>query len=375
MGQRTEERGHVVEVGSAASAVRWEEALARILKTLCQKGTCNLIATDSFSCTLVTEMLAAEESMGTAADLLYLRSPMNNICNVQKRGFLIQAMGQQIDQMLNPLSSVSSFGKTGVAVADWVRDEKRIELKSARLSFHRSGRRFSCFFVDVKPALFDELWLALCSPLGIYFYRAKSLWQLELSVGTDHGGLVKAIYGPRNETDPLKALEVIRRKMSLKGCELIAVVHWDQQGSYEGHALNLAAQASENNRLGKFSASLLAAHLTGRLAFGSRCRWRHRVYRAGGDFVHVCPSLSGFAVCCRISTNRSSASSALERKVLVVEFTYGALQPRSSPGLVPHMRICAWLKPFHCMFSTPAGFETALVTRRLFSCSSLPREG
>ena len=237
-GRRTEVKGHRIQVSSPRGEADWEEALHRMMQTLCEVGNCELIANETFSRPEFQPMSWTGRSTRSKADALYLQCPMRNMSK-EKRGLRIQAMGQQVNQVLNPRSSITCLTelvsenglKKGDARADWVRDGKRIELKSSGLTWHPSQKGWRCEFHGIKPNLFDELWLAIRSPHGVHFYKATSLETLGPGVGTEYGGLRKAFYGPIPEEDPLKAFQVIEAKMLSKGCEPLAVVQWDHTGS------------------------------------------------------------------------------------------------------------------------------------------------
>ena len=236
-GRRTEVKGHIIQVVSHGEA-DWEEALRQMMQSLCEVGSCELIANEAFSAPEFKNMSWTRGSARSKAESLYLKCPMHNMSK-QKRGLRIQAMGQQVNQVLNPRSSITCLTelvrenglKRGDAGADWLRDGKRIEIKSSGLTWDGSQRRWCCGFYSIKPNLFDELWLAIRSPHGVHFYKAASLETLGLCGGTDYPGLRKVFYGPIPEEDPLKAFQVIETKMLSKGCEPLAVVQWDHTGS------------------------------------------------------------------------------------------------------------------------------------------------
>ena len=145
----------------------------------------------------------------------------------------------RVDQTLNPYHAFSLMDEgldgsgqkrsTANASADWVRGTTRVELKSAALCFHKAHGRWQCQFRAIKPELFDELWLAIYSPIGIHFFSSESIHALGLAtcgVATAHAGLQKCFSGPRGEGNPLKALKAIEAKIKSKGCRLVAVVEW-----------------------------------------------------------------------------------------------------------------------------------------------------
>ena len=161
--------------------------------------------------------------------------PMSSMSR-EKRGKRIQEIGLAIDRRLHPQSHFHLMqGNTGQAnaPADWVRDNKMIELKSCILSWDQSHKRWQCSFQWIKPDLFDELWLAIYTVVGIHFYRSESV---SLAFGTT-GVLTKihghrlSFSGPRNKLDPVEAYKTIQAKMISTGCELVAVVEWEKGSS------------------------------------------------------------------------------------------------------------------------------------------------
>lgn len=231
MGKRTESQGHVVVVNSEQGSTCWEDALGKILAKLYDRGSCKLVASESFHSRFFVDVLttAVAGSAAKAAELHFGRCPMHNM-STQKRGFRIQAMGLAIDQILNPLKRVTSLGKTGTAVADWLRGCRRIELKSSGMTWDTFSRRWRCSFQGIKPYLFDELWLAIRSPLGVHFYKVASLEALGLGARAHHGRLTKQFHGPAREADSLQAFRSIEAKMLSRGCDKLAVVKWDHAG-------------------------------------------------------------------------------------------------------------------------------------------------
>ena len=111
-------------------------------------------------------------------------------------------------------------------------------MKSSGPRFCRRERLWCCAFKCIKLRLFDELWLAIYGPRGIRFYRSSSLKSLNLSttgIATRHMGLEVRITGPSREDDPLKAMQVIDKKIREKGCDLVALVQWDAREAESHH--------------------------------------------------------------------------------------------------------------------------------------------
>ena len=102
--------------------------------------------------------------------------PMTNL-SWGSRGKRIEEVGLAVDRILNPHGAFSFMkGNSGIANApvDWVRDTKRVEFKSCTIKFNRARGMWECTFQGIKANLFDELWLAICNPIGIHIYRVKT---------------------------------------------------------------------------------------------------------------------------------------------------------------------------------------------------------
>ena len=112
-----------------------------------------------------------------------------------------------------------------------VRGTVRVELKSCGLSFDQGHRRWFCRFRRIKQNLFDELWLALYSSIGIHYYRSKcgnSLGFINDGVRTKLQGHTLEFSGPQGELDAMGAFEVIKAKIASAGCEMVAIVEWEK---------------------------------------------------------------------------------------------------------------------------------------------------
>ena len=104
------------------------------------------------------------------------------------------------------------------------------------LTFDRSNIRWQCRFCCIKTVLFDELWLAIYTSVGIHYYRSKyrnscSLGFAKAGVATKIDGHQLQFYGSRGELDPLEAFKTIEAKIVFRGCELVAIVEWEKGAS------------------------------------------------------------------------------------------------------------------------------------------------
>ena len=229
-GKSTEVDGHQIKVCGSSHTHCWEDALGEMLEKLCERGGCRVVAKKLFSKLDFKDILSKSITPGQAA---VAGLPMATM-SVEKRGKRIQEIGLAIDRRLHPHSNFSlAEGNRGTANApsDWVRDCLRVELKSCSLSLDRCNSIWRCRFRRIKPNLFDELWLAIYSPIGIHYYRSNSGSRLGFitdGVRTKLHGPMLLFGGLRGELDAMKAFEVIKAKMTSAGFESVAIMEWEK---------------------------------------------------------------------------------------------------------------------------------------------------
>ena len=239
-GHGTEAFGYRVVVCASVQDASWEEALSTVQRKLCQEGSCKLVVESGFSDPDLLELLAGDQDSTCAPRSASHLIQMPHL-SAPKRALRIQQMGLEIDRILHPRShfrllmnkavDLSVRRNTSNAPVDWVRDKVKVEIKSAKLRWDKANRRWGCSFLGIKPSCFDELWLAIISPLHLRFYRCRTPDRLRLGShgkATEVNGFQIALAGPSNEEDHLKALSAIEAKMISRGCcKLVATVHWD----------------------------------------------------------------------------------------------------------------------------------------------------
>ena len=229
-GESTQVSGHAIRVYGSRGRNCWEDALDEIMEKLCQRGGCSMVYEQPFSQLDFNEIATRQLSPGQKA---MAGSPMSSMSS-GKRGNRIQEIGLAVDRRLHPHGDFSfakgSCGRSN-APADWVRCADRVELKTCALTFNRSKNRWLCLFQCIKPDLFDELWLAICTLTGIHYYRSKrgnSLALCNAGARTKIHGHNLILCGPTGELDPLGALNTIQAKMISRGCELVVIVEWEE---------------------------------------------------------------------------------------------------------------------------------------------------
>ena len=229
-GKATEVGGHLIKVYGSKRTACWKDALDEMLEKLCQRNGCTVVDQKPLSEIGVNAGLSEGGSQGQA---VAAGLPMSRMSK-EKRGKRIEAVGLAIDGMLHPRSSFSFIkGNAGKANGpnDWVRGSVRVELKSCGLKFNRAKDLWQCQFSCIKPTHFDELWLSICTQLGIHYYRSKccnSLGLCKAGAATKIHGNSLAFYGPCGELDPLEAFESIQAKMIHRGYALVAIVEWEK---------------------------------------------------------------------------------------------------------------------------------------------------
>ena len=233
-GLQTEPFGYSIHILAGANSLCWEEALETILDKLCTQGGCSLIAKTDILETWILDMCNKHQGFGSR---FYHRKPFGSMSS-QLRGVRLQRVVWEIDKLLHSRSffahcsneQTCSGGLRGQhnASVDWIRDGKRVEAKSAQLSFNKANKTWLCLFSGIKHDCFDELLLAIYSPRGLDVFKHDGFFALSTNgVATDTCG--KSIYvgAPSGELDPLRALQFIEAKLEANNCPRIARIFWD----------------------------------------------------------------------------------------------------------------------------------------------------
>ena len=235
-GLQTELSGYYVHIRAGANCLCWEEALQTILDKLCTQGGCSLIAKADISETRILDMCNKHEGF---ARRFYHRKPFGSMSS-QLRGVRVQRMVLEIDKLLHSRSffvhcskeqtcSGSKRGQHNASV-DWIRDGKRVEVKSAQLCFYKPCQTWRCAFLGIKRDRFDELLLAIYSPRGLDVFKHDGVFGLVTrGAATETCGKGIQVRGPSGELDPIRALQFIEAKLEANNCPRIARIFWDQR--------------------------------------------------------------------------------------------------------------------------------------------------
>lgn len=241
-GKGTAHKGHVINVygprGSDAQI-----ALEAILSKLDAQKLCNRIAFVPFTDCRVHAATSAIPILGSTTDA-YAGVPLAS-ASPQARGELLEALVRSIDEILHPearfsdppsSTRVNGFRRgANQGEFDWSRDLVRVECKSSKLKWESGRQRWFLSFANIKfhlkgagaDAAFDELYLAIYTPRGVYIYRHG------LCFGVSTNGLRTAtegcniqVYSSVGVSEWQTALDIVLAKLTDAGCQRIAVVTW-----------------------------------------------------------------------------------------------------------------------------------------------------
>lgn len=238
-GKSTETHGYAIGVYGPRGEDDWDRALDAILDKL---AALELVRFVPFDAPLIASICEASRSRATGS--AYQGVPLAS-ASESLRGQVLQDLVYAVDvKYLHPTASFAmpepgecmNGNRRGKNQSpfDWKRGGCRIECKSSQFGWDASHNRWKFHFAHVKlpcdgardEAEFDELLLALYTPVGVYIYRHD----LRLGISTD-GKATKVrghqilLYGPVGEPLPV-ALETILARLDGSGCERLALVRW-----------------------------------------------------------------------------------------------------------------------------------------------------
>ena len=231
----TETLGYSIFVSGRQNHVCWEESLENILDKLCTQGGCSLIAKNDISESSILDMCNKHQGFGS---WFYHHKPFSSM-SPQLRGLRLQRVVLEIDKFLHSRSFFAQCSNERTcsgtirnqqsASVDWIRDGKRVEAKSAQLTFDTCCQTWRCVFFGIKHDCFDELLLAIYSPRGLDVFKHDGLFGLStMGVATETCGKSIFVRAPSGESDPIRALQFIEAKLEANNCPCIARIFWDQ---------------------------------------------------------------------------------------------------------------------------------------------------
>ena len=232
VGKRTGSNGHVIVVQAARMQECWPSVHSLILDKLLAAGHCKLVARTDLSATEVRAFLAQQmERIAARQDAEYEGVPLSQM-SPPLRGLRIEEIAFEVDRILHPHCS---FSRTSSKV-DWVRGDVKVEVKHGMMRFGKGSRCWKCSFSHIKCAgggareqdIFDELWLAIYSPLGIHIFRHPG-GQVRFSLtGLQEQAFGQGIqvYSSQNVLDVREALNNMLKKMEEWDCQPLATILW-----------------------------------------------------------------------------------------------------------------------------------------------------
>ena len=234
-GLETPSAGYYIHIRGRENNICWEKSLHRILDKLCTQGGCSLIAKADISEPWILDLCNKHEGYGRQ---FYHCKPFG-LMSPQLRGLRVQRIVWEIDKLLhfrsffehcsNEQTCSGSIRGQHNASVDWIRDGKRVEVKSGQLSFNKCQQTWLCEFFAIKHDCFDELLLALYSPRGLDVFKHDGFFGLTTTgIATETKGKRIWVRAPSGESDPIRALRFIEAKLEANNCPCIARIFWDQ---------------------------------------------------------------------------------------------------------------------------------------------------
>ena len=208
---------------------QWPEALDTIEAKLCEGGNSlhvDRTSIDDPACKTLCDCHGGYTSQFYDEVPLGCMSP-------QLRGLRVEKTVMEVDRRIHANSVFAEPGREytidgkrrgkNMASYDWIRDEKRIEVKHSQLSFDENRRHWYCTFRGVKRNCFDELLLVIYSPRGLDIFKHDGSYALS------NCGASEEIWlrGGTRALDWPSALQIMEAKLESNGCPRIAQILWD----------------------------------------------------------------------------------------------------------------------------------------------------
>ena len=232
-GLRTGRDGHYIRVQGVRGQECWQTARSQILDKFLASSQCELVAHIDLSATEVHSWFQKQlEGMAALQDHEYKGVPLNHM-TPELRGLRIEQIAFEVDQILHPNCSFSRASSK----VDWVRGGVKVESKHGQMRFNKGCKSWQCTFSNIQCAssgvrardMFDELWLAIYSPLGIHILKhpgGKVHFSRTGAKDIDKGREIHVFSGNKCTVDVKEALDNMLRKMEAWGCKPLATIHW-----------------------------------------------------------------------------------------------------------------------------------------------------
>ena len=204
---------------------QWHEALDTILGKLHERGTCfhfGRSSIDDPACKVLWD-----HHQGPICRF-YREVPLG-FMSPQLRGLRVERMVREVDRLIHINSTFCEpDAEKTVGGCDFIRDGKRIKVKSAQLRLDETRCSWICTFRRVKHACFDELLLVIYSPRGLDVFKHDGFYGVRTNgVETETQGRSVCVQASTKDLDILSALQTIQSKLESNGCPRIAQILWD----------------------------------------------------------------------------------------------------------------------------------------------------
>ena len=246
-GVRTRTQGHLIRVRGRAGQACWEEALETILAKFTREGRCEVVCRAGKDDVLVSGLYSKLlHDAQCCYEQAYQGIPLSAM-SPSVRALRVQQIAFEVDKMMHPHSAFATASGEQVrlhkrggqnAAVDWIRDGVRVEVKHGKVRFGQSHSQWRCTFHNIKeePAsqkatvYFDELWLALYSPVGLQIFKHPN-YRSSLSsrgVRTPFDGKLIELFGPRHEICVKRSVGHMNAKLEAAGAMHFCTIRWMQ---------------------------------------------------------------------------------------------------------------------------------------------------
>lgn len=185
------------------------------------------------------------EKLETTTFKVYRGLPLADVPEYTRDAVLTH-LAHALDNELNPSAAISAVeiddtganGGCAASEVDWLRGETRVLLRTSMLDYKglKGGWRiYMCDLkIDPRNPTFDELWLAIYTPKGVYIYQHDMVTALKRDKERASSYMKLAV--PGHVADWRRALDMLLPE--LKACKRLAMVPFDDprfQAAFEAH--------------------------------------------------------------------------------------------------------------------------------------------
>ena len=144
-------------------------------------------------------------------------------CSSGERGTILEDVVRKVlEEMTGEKSHDPDAGTTltgrkrgrNQAPFDFDLKRRKCEVKSAQLKWDKDSKRFEAYFANIKRNEYDDLYLALYTPFGVYIYKHDDKYGISTNgkQQESRGGQIQ-VCAPRNESSIDVATHVVLEKL------------------------------------------------------------------------------------------------------------------------------------------------------------------